>query len=37
MKKFFTIIAALMCTATMNAANPYDNSDTLVEIGRAHV
>lgn len=30
MKKFFTIIAALMCTVTMNAANPYDNPDTLV-------
>ncbi|MFA4047085.1 pectin esterase [Prevotella sp. PCHR] len=30
MKKFFTIIAALMCAVAMDAANPYDNPDTLV-------
>lgn len=30
MKKITTIIIALLCTITINAANPYDNPDTLV-------
>lgn len=30
MKKIFTLIMALISTAAMNAANPYDNPDTLI-------
>lgn len=30
MKNIITLIMALMCTAVTNAANPYDNPDTLV-------
>jgi len=30
MKKFFSLIMALLCTAVAGAANPYDNPDTIV-------